>query len=178
MAGQEEKTLPLPLTGERPLLMIMDGHAMVHRAYHAISVRQSLTTRSGEDTTAVFGFANTFLKALEQLRPSHCVMAFDPPGPTFRHQMFQEYKAHRPSTPPALVPQFHRIRQLMEAFNVPLLEVPGYEADDVIGTLAREAEKKGIETVILTGDTDTLQLVSPLGAGTSLLQHTRAEDIR
>ena len=161
MAGQEEKTLPLPLTGERPLLMIMDGHAMVHRAYHAISVRQSLTTRSGEDTTAVFGFANTFLKALEQLRPSHCVMAFDPPGPTFRHQMFQEYKAHRPSTPPALVPQFHRIRQLMEAFNVPLLEVPGYEADDVIGTLAREAEKKGIETVILTGDTDTLQLVSP-----------------
>ena len=161
MASQEEKTLPLPLAGERPLLMIMDGHAMVHRAYHAISVRQSLTTRSGEDTTAVFGFANTFLKALEQLHPSHCIMAFDPPGPTFRHQMFQEYKAHRPSTPPALVPQFDRIRQLMEAFNIPLLEAPGYEADDVLGTLAREAEKKGIETVILTGDTDTLQLVSP-----------------
>ncbi|MEE8158377.1 MAG: DNA polymerase I [Dehalococcoidia bacterium] len=161
MARTHEETLPLPLTRDRPLLMIMDGHAMVHRAFHAISVRQNLTTRSGEDTTAVFGFSNTFLKAIQQLQPTHCIMAFDPPGPTFRHQMFREYKAQRPSTPPQLKHQFDRIRQLMAAFNVPLLEVSGYEADDVLGTLAREAEEQEVETVILTGDTDTLQLVSP-----------------
>ena len=132
----DQKSIPLLLDRERPLLMIMDGHAMIHRAYHAISGRQHLNTRSGEDTTAVFGFSNTFLKAIGDLRPSHCIMTFDTPAPTFRHEMFKDYKSHRPPTPPELVPQFDRIRQLMDAFKIPLMEVPGYEADDVIGTLA------------------------------------------
>ena len=161
METAQEMTLALPLTRDKPLLMIMDGHAMAHRAFHAISIRQSLTTRSGEDTTAVYGFSNTFLKAIDQLKPTHCIMAFDPPGPTFRHEMFPEYKAQRPATPLQLKHQFDRIRQLMTAFNVPLLEAPGFEADDVLGALARQAQEREIETVILTGDTDTLQLVSP-----------------
>ncbi len=161
MAGAGQQTLMLPGTREGPLLMIMDGHAMVHRAYHAIAARQNLTTSSGEDTTAVLGFSNTFLRAIEQLRPTHCIMAFDAPGPTFRHERYAEYKAHRPATPPELRHQFQRIRQLMAAFNVPLLEAPGFEADDVLGTLARQAEEQEVQAVILTGDTDTLQLVSP-----------------
>ena len=150
------------LPRDRPLLMIMDGHALVHRSWHAISVRQHLTvSRTGEDITAVFGFTNTFLKAIEEWTPTHCAIAFDLPGPTFRHLQYEDYKAHRPEAPPELRPQFHRIKQLMQAFNVPIFEIDGYEADDILGTLGRKAEEQGIETVILTGDTDTFQLVSP-----------------
>ena len=162
MAYTEEKTIPMALSREHPLLMIMDGHAMVHRAWHAIAVRQHLTTsRTGEDTTAVFGFSNTFIKAIEEWNPSHCIMAFDLPGPTFRHELYEAYKAQRPSAPPELVHQFERIRQLMAAFHIPVLEAEGYEADDVIGTLCRNAEERDTAVLILTGDTDTLQLVSP-----------------
>ncbi|MBM3924983.1 MAG: DNA polymerase I [SAR202 cluster bacterium] len=153
--------LTLPLGRDKPLLMLMDGHAMVHRAFHAISVRQALTTRSGENTSAVFGFSNTFLRAINDLKPTHCIMAFDTHGPTFRHSMFIEYKAHRPAAPSEMVPQFERVKQLMAAFNIPVVEMPGLEADDIIGTLTKKADEQGIETIILTGDTDTLQLVSP-----------------
>lgn len=161
MGYNNQQALPLKDSRKNPLLMIMDGHAMVHRAFHAISIRQSLTTRSGEDTTAVYGFSNTFLKAIDNINPTHCIMAFDPPGPTFRHEMFNEYKAQRPPTPPQLKHQFGRVRQLMSAFNIPVIEALGYEADDVLGTLALQAEQQQIDTIILTGDTDTLQLVSP-----------------
>ena len=160
MAHSQGTMLSPPLKRDKPLLMIMDGHAMVHRAFHAISTTQSLTTRDGEDTTAVFGFSNTFLRAINDLHPTHCIIAFDTSKPTFRHEMFPEYKAQRPPTPPALRHQFDRVKQLMAAFNIPRLEAPGFEADDVLGTLAREADKQGVDTVILTGDTDTLQLVS------------------
>lgn len=161
MVGTGQQQLSLPEGRNGPLLIIMDGHAMVHRAYHAIAARQNLTTSSGEDTTAVLGFSNTFLRSIEQLRPTHCIMAFDAHGPTFRHERYLEYKAHRPATPPELRHQFDRVKQLMAAFNVPVLEASGYEADDVLGTLAGQAESSGIESIILTGDTDTLQLVSP-----------------
>ena len=161
MAHSQGTMLSPPLKRDKPLLMIMDGHAMVHRAFHAISTTQSLTTRDGEDTTAVFGFSNTFLRAINDLHPTHCIIAFDTSKPTFRHEMFPEYKAQRPPTPPALRHQFDRVKQLMAAFNILRLEAPGFEADDVLGTLAREADKQGVDTVILTGDTDTLQLVSP-----------------
>ena len=157
-----EGTMPMLLARDTPLLMIMDGHAMVHRSWNAIRVRQHLSvSRTGEDITAVFGFSNTFLKAIEEWNPSHCAIAFDLEGPTFRHLRYKDYKAQRPETPPELPPQFHRIRQLMEAFRVPIFEVEGYEADDIIGTLCREAEEQKMETIILTGDTDTFQLVSP-----------------
>jgi DNA polymerase-1 len=146
---------------ERPLLMLMDGHALVHRAWHAI--QQPLTVqRTGEEVRAVFGFTNTFLKAIQEWNPTHCAIAFDLPTPTFRHIRYQEYKSQRPEAPPELRQQFQRVRQLMRAFAIPIFEIEGYEADDVLGTLCRQAEEKGIETIILTGDTDTLQLVSPL----------------
>ena len=96
MAHSQGTMLSLPLKRDKPLLMIMDGHAMVHRAFHAISTTQSLTTRDGEDTTAVFGFSNTFLRAINDLHPTHCIIAFDTSQPTFRHEMFPEYKAQRP----------------------------------------------------------------------------------
>ena len=157
-----EGTMPMLLPGERPLLMIIDGHALVHRSWHAISVRQHLSvSKTGEDITAVFGFSNTFLKAIQEWTPTHCAIAFDLPTPTFRHLLYEEYKAQRPPEPPELRPQFDRVKQLMRAFNVPIFEAEGYEADDVIGTLCRKAEEHQLETVILTGDTDTFQLVSP-----------------
>ena len=162
MTSNKEGTMPMLSPRERPLLMIIDGHALVHRSWRAISVRQHLSvSKTGEDITAVFGFANTFLKALQEWTPTHCAVAFDVAAPTFRHKQYADYKAQRPPTPPELKGQFGRIKQLVEAFNVPIFEVEGYEADDVIGTLCRMAEEQRIETVILTGDTDTFQLVSP-----------------
>ena len=161
MSAAQGTMLGLPLKRDKPLLMIMDGHAMVHRAFRGIAAGQNLVTRHGEDTTAVYGFSNTFLRAIQDLEPTHCVIAFDTPQPTFRHEMFAEYKAQRPPTPPELRKQFDRVKQLMAAFNVPRLEAPGFEADDILGTLAREAERQDVETIILTGDSDILQLVSP-----------------
>ena len=159
---QAQSPLPLIPQREKPLLMLMDGHAMVHRSWHAISVRQHLSVqKTGEDVTAVFGFITTFLKALQDWSPTHCAIAFDLPAPTFRHLKFAEYKAQRPEAPPELRPQFDRVRQLMRAFGVPIFEVEGFEADDVLGTLCRQATEQGTEALILTGDTDTLQLVTP-----------------
>ncbi len=166
MAGRRpdasEGTMPMLKPKDQPLLMVIDGHALVHRSYRAISVRQNLTvSQTGEDITAVYGFSNTFLKALQDWTPTHCAIAFDLPTPTFRHKMFADYKAQRPETPQELRHQFDRVKQLMRAFNVPVLEKEGYEGDDIIGSLAKKAEEWGIETIILTGDTDTFQLVSP-----------------
>ena len=150
----------MPMLAEKPLLILMDGHALVHRAWHAIE--QPLNVRStGEEVRAVYGFLNAFLRSLSDLNPTHCAIAFDLSGPTFRHLEFKAYKAQRPPTPPELRGQFDRIRQLMNAFGVPIFEMAGYEADDVLGTLGRQAEEQKIEALILTGDTDTLQLVSP-----------------
>ena len=162
MATSKDGTIPMLLPRERPLLMIIDGHALVYRSWHAISIRQHLSvSKTGENITAVFGFANTFLKALEEWTPTHCAIAFDLPTPTFRHLKFPAYKAQRPEAPPELHPQFDRIREMMRTFKVPIFEAEGFEADDVIGTLCRQAEEQKIEAVILTGDTDTFQLVSP-----------------
>jgi len=138
-------------------LLLVDGHALVHRAYHAIP---TLSTSSGELTNAVFGFSNILLKEINELKPTHVIMALDRPAPTFRHQEFAEYKATRPRTPPELVGQFQRVREVAHAMNIVVHERDGFEADDVLGTLAKQAEDQGIETVILTGDLDALQLVS------------------
>ena len=145
-----------------PLLMLMDGHAMVHRSFRAISTQRNLTSSAtGEDTTGVYGFANVFLRALQEWNPAYCAIAFDTSAPTFRHQQFEDYKAQRPPSPPELRPQFDRVKQLMAAFGVPVFELDGWEADDVIGTLTRQAEEAGVDSVILTGDRDTFQLISP-----------------
>ena len=150
----------IPMLEDEQLLLILDGHALVHRAWHAI--REPLNVRStGEEVRAVFGFLNSFIKTISDRKPTHIVITFDLPKPTFRHLKFKYYKAHRPPTPPELRGQFARIRQLMEAFGVPIFEQEGFEADDLIGTLGRQAEEQEIDTIVLTGDTDTLQLVSP-----------------
>ena len=157
-------TMSMPLFPQerQPLLMIMDGHAMVHRSFRAISQQRNLTSSAtGEDTTGVFGFTNVFLRALQEWNPAYCAIAFDTSAPTFRHQQFEEYKAQRPPSPPELRPQFDRVKQLMAAFGVPVFELDGWEADDVIGTLTRQAEEAGVDSVILTGDRDTFQLISP-----------------
>lgn len=142
------------------MFLLMDGHAMVHRAFHAI--RQPMTTRStGQEVRGAYGFMNSFLGALFEWRPTHCAVAFDMQAPTFRHLKYSEYKSHRPRTPVELQAQFPIVHQLMESFGVATYEMEGYEGDDVLGTLALHAERMHLDTIILTGDTDTLQLVSP-----------------
>ena len=156
------KTLDMFAAGKAPLLMLMDGHAMVHRSFHAISRQGPLTvSTTGEDITGVYGFTNVFLRALQDWKPTYCGIAFDTSVPTFRHLRFDQYKAQRAEMPPELRPQFGRVKQLMQAFDVPVFELDGYEADDVIGTISRLAEDQGVDTVILTGDRDTFQLISP-----------------
>ena len=148
-----------PMLDKKPLLLLMDGHAIAHRAWHAI--REPLNVRAtGEDVRAVFGFLNIFLKTLGDRSPTHVAVAFDVSAPTFRHERFAEYKAHRPPTPPELRPQFDVIKEVMTAFGVPIYEQAGIEADDVLGTLSTQADEQDVDTIILTGDTDTLQLVS------------------
>ncbi|MDA1129293.1 MAG: DNA polymerase I [Chloroflexi bacterium] len=160
----EEATTPAPPkpVKREPLLMIMDGHAMVHRSFRAISTQRHLTVNAtGEDVTGVFGFTNVFLRALQEWNPTYCAIAFDTSAPTFRHKQFEQYKAQREATPEELRPQFGRVKQLMESFGVAVYELDGWEADDVIGTLSAQAEKMGLDSVILTGDRDTFQLISP-----------------
>ena len=143
----------------KPLLVLLDGHAMVYRAFYAIQNPMTVST-TGEEVRGVYGFLNTFLRNLADLDPTHCAIAFDLSGPTFRHDEYDEYKATRPPMPPELRQQVERVREIMRAFRIPVLEREGYEADDVLGTLCRKAEEQGVDTVVLTGDTDELQLVS------------------
>ncbi len=138
--------------------MLVDGHAVVHRAFHAFS---DLTTSQGELVNAVYGFTAMLLNALQSTHPAYAAVAFDLPTPTFRHQQFAGYKAQRPSMPPELAGQFQRVRQIVSALHIPIFEVPGFEADDVLGTLARHAAENDLYTLIVTGDLDALQLVEP-----------------
>jgi len=142
-----------------PLLVLFDGNALLHRAFHALP---PLTVpKTGETVGAVYGFALMLLKVINEIKPSHCAIAFDMKGPTFRHELFDQYKAQRPETPQELVGQLGRVRQLVEAFNIPIFELQGYEADDLLGALSRQASQQDIDTIIVTGDADTMQLVAP-----------------
>lgn len=140
------------------LLALVDGNALLHRAYHALP---ELMTTKGEMTNAVFGFMTMVFKALNELKADHVAVCFDMAGPTFRHEAFAAYKAQRPETDKGLVPQFARTRELLAALGIPIYEVEGYEADDLLGTLARQAQEHGVPCVIVTGDNDALQLVGP-----------------
>jgi DNA polymerase-1 len=144
---------------EKPLLVLFDGNALLHRAFHALP---PLTVRqTGESVGAVYGFALMLLKVINELKPSHYAIAFDMKGPTFRHELFDQYKAQRPETPQELIGQLGRVKQLVTAFNIPIFELQGYEADDILGALSQQASRKDVDTVIVTGDADTMQLVSP-----------------
>jgi len=138
-------------------LILIDGNAILHRAYHALP---PLTTRSGELVNAVYGFASMLLKILEELKPNYLAVAFDTGKPTFRQQEFIGYQAKRPRMDDELVGQTEKVRSLVEAFGFPIFMAEGYEADDVIGTLVKKAEKfPKLEVVIVTGDRDLMQLV-------------------
>ena len=143
---------------QKPLLVLFDAHALIHRAFHAIP---ALSLKTGEPTGAVFGFASMLLKTFSDLKPTHVAVCFDSAGPTFRHDLYEEYKAHRPKAPDELISQFATVRELVNTFNIPSFELAGYEADDLLGTLSSQAEDREIDTIIVTGDTDTLQLVAP-----------------
>lgn len=144
---------------ERPRLVVLDAMSLIHRAYHAVP--RHFATSSGEPTNAVFGFTNILLRVVEDLSPHHAAAAFDLPGPTFRDDIYEPYKAHREAPDDALVAQFGRIRELVEVLGIPIYELESYEADDMLGTLARQAEAAGFEVWLVTGDRDALQLVTP-----------------
>ena len=141
-------------------LMLIDGHALAYRGFFALPV-DGFSTSKGELTNAVYGFTMMLLQALQAEKPDYIAVAFDAPVATFRHEEFEGYKAHRPPMQEEMRSQMDRIREVVRAMNIPAFELPGYEADDLIGALALQASDAGTETVIVTGDNDTLQLVSP-----------------
>lgn len=146
-------------TEQRPRLIVLDVASLLHRAYHAVP--KHFATASGEPTNAVFGFTTTLLRIVDLLAPSHAAAAFDLPGKTFRDNMFEDYKAGRPETDEALVVQFGRVRELLDVFGIPSYDLESYEADDVLGTLAVQAERAGFDVFLVTGDRDAYQLVTP-----------------
>src|SRR5947209_23499 len=143
---------------KRKKLVLIDGHAIIHRAFHAVP--ETLSTSKGENVNATFGFTSMLIKALLEEKPDYIAMTFDRPSPTFRHEQFTEYKAQRPTLPDNIRPQFTRIHEVVEAFGIPIYEKDGFEADDVLGTLSVQANQQGVDTIIYTGDMDTLQLVN------------------
>ena len=137
--------------------MLLDGNGLIYRGYFALP---PLTTSKGELVNAVFGFCSIVLRAIQDIRPDYLAVAFDLPGPTFRHERFAEYKATRQKMPDDLRDQFPKVRELVRALRFPVYELAGFEADDVIGTLTVQAEAAGLDTTIVTGDLDMLQLVT------------------
>ena len=140
-------------------LFLLDAYALIYRAYYAF-IKNPRYNSKGENTSAILGFVNTLEDVLRNMRPTHLGVAFDPHGGTFRHEAFPEYKAQREETPEAIRFAVPKIKEILEAYHIPVLEVPGYEADDVIGTLAHQADQQGIETYMMTPDKDYGQLVT------------------
>jgi len=153
------------MTEDKKRLIVIDSNALIHRAYHALP---PLTTKKGELVNAIYGFLLVFFKAIKEFQPDFIAATFDFPAPTFRHQKYKLYKAHREKAPEELYQQIPKVKEILENFNVQIFEKEGYEADDLIGTISKLAStplfspKRGgpeIETIILTGDLDALQLV-------------------
>ena len=142
---------------KQPTLYLVDGSSYLYRAFHALP---NLGNSRGEPTGALLGVANMLRRLLKEKDPEHIAVVFDAKGPTFRHEMYEEYKANRPPMPADLRKQTEPIHTFTRLLGLPLLQVEGVEADDVIGTLARQAEAAGMRCVISTGDKDMAQLVS------------------
>lgn len=139
-------------------LILIDGHALVHRAFHALP--QTLASPTGVLTNAVYGFTAVLIKVIKDIKPDYIVATFDLAGPTFRHEEFADYKAHREKAPEGLHEQVPRVKEILTAFGIPIFEKAGFEADDVIGSVCEKTRKvKDLQTIIATGDMDTLQLV-------------------
>jgi DNA polymerase I len=139
-------------------LVLIDGHAVVFRAFYAFPT--SLVARDGELANAVFGFSSILLSVIKELRPTHIAVAFDLDKPTFRHKEFVEYKAQRPKTDEDLKNQLGRVKEVVKILNIPIFEMEGFEADDVIGTLCKQVVDKKTQAVVVTGDQDAMQLVN------------------
>jgi DNA polymerase I len=137
--------------------MLLDGNGLIYRGYFALP---PLTTSKGELVNAVFGFCSIVLRGIQDLHPDYVAVAFDVQGPTFRHEQYAEYKATRQRMPDDLRDQFPKVREVVKALRIPVYELAGYEADDVIGTITVDAERRGLDTTIVTGDLDMLQLVT------------------
>jgi DNA polymerase-1 len=138
-------------------LVLIDGNAILHRAYHALP---PLTTREGEPINAVYGLVSMLLRIIQDLEPTHIAIAFDRKEPTFRKEVFKAYQAHRPEMDEDLAGQFDYARRFLDAVGIPIFSKAGYEADDVIGTIVDQAQKNMEEIIIVTGDQDILQLVN------------------
>lgn len=136
--------------------LVVDSNSILNRAFYGIKL---LSTKNGEYTNAVYGFFNIVLKLMDDLSPDHTAFAFDLPAPTFRHKLYEGYKAQRKGMPPELAQQLPVVKELLSALGWPVVECPGYEADDILGTLSRAVEDQGGEALLLTGDRDSLQLV-------------------
>ncbi|MBN1542299.1 DNA polymerase I [candidate division KSB1 bacterium] len=144
---------------EKERLFLIDGSALAYRAYFAF-VRNPLINSRGENVSAVFGFTKTLLKIVDDEKPDYLAVVFDTPEPTFRHKIYPDYKAQRAKMPADMVEQLPRIHEMCRVLNIPLLRLPGYEADDIMGTLAKQAEKRGLQTVLVSGDKDLMQLIT------------------
>ncbi|MDR1673819.1 MAG: DNA polymerase I [Bacteroidales bacterium] len=143
----------------RKKLFLLDAYALIYRAYYAL-IRTPMFNSSGFNTSTVFGFVNTLEEVLHKERPTHIAVAFDPSSPTFRHEMYAEYKAQREETPEEIKKSVPRIRELIDAYRIPIIEYAGYEADDVIGTIAQKAAAQGFDVYMMTPDKDYAQLVT------------------
>jgi DNA polymerase-1 len=139
-------------------LFLLDAYALIYRSYYAL-IRNPMFNTSGFNTSTIFGFTNTLEEVLNKEKPTHIAVAFDPPTPTFRHELYPKYKAQREETPEEIVKSVPRIRELIEAYRIPIIECPGYEADDVIGTIAKHAASIGFDVYMMTPDKDYAQLV-------------------
>jgi DNA polymerase-1 len=140
-----------------PRLFLIDGSSYIFRAFYAIP---ALSNSTGLPTNAIFGFTNILLKFLKQYQPEYVAVALDAGRETFRNEMFAAYKGNRPEAPALLIPQFPYFRKVLDALNLPLLELPGYEADDIIATLCDRLADKGCELVVVSSDKDLMQLVT------------------
>ncbi len=139
-------------------LFFLDAYALIYRSYYAF-IKNPRINSKGQNTSAIFGFINTLEDVLKKENPTHIGIAFDPPGPTFRHKLYEEYKAFREATPEVIRESVPIIKEIVKAYNIPLLEVSGFEADDVIGTLAKKASREGFDVYMMTPDKDYAQLV-------------------
>ncbi len=146
-----------------PRLVLIDGHSIIHRSFHALAgMKEPLKVRAtGELVGAVFGFTNTFLAMFGELKPTHVIITLDSPGPTFRHEITDTYKATRVAMPDELRAQIDRCRQVIAVFGIPVSELPGFEADDLMGALSVQAAGQGVETYLVSMDSDIAQLVQP-----------------
>lgn len=145
------------MTGHRPCVYLVDGSSYIFRAFFALP---PLSNSSGLPTNAIYGFANTMLKFLKDQQPDYLAVILDAGRETFRNELYEDYKGNRPEAPPDLIPQFPYIRKVLAAMDIFLMELEGFEADDLIATLSRQFTADGIEVVVVSGDKDLMQLVA------------------